>query len=272
MTVNQYENRAPQPIAIVGISAIMPQAPTAAAFWENITRGRYSITDVPKERWDPALYYDPDPRVPDKTYSRIGGWVRDFTWDPFGWHLPLPPRVGEQMDEGQKWSVAAAHAVLSLRDDDAENAFVALAVKESAPQTRTVTSVNDSRHLQKIKRVQPDIIIAPQLLGGELTHTQPKPNDATGAASFEFTWQAPAQPGPHTLFGAGNSVNFNHNNSGDRAAATTFMVTVAADAPPPPTPTATATASPTPTATPSPTSAKGSSSVKMPGAVFPSPP
>ena len=113
MTVNQHENHRPQPIAIVGIGAIMPQAPTAEAFWENITRGRYSITDVPKERWDPDLYYDPDPRAPDKTYSRIGGWVREFMWDPFGWHLPLPPKVGDQMDEGQKWSVAAAHAALA---------------------------------------------------------------------------------------------------------------------------------------------------------------
>jgi len=75
---------------------------------------------------------------------------------------PTDPEVLEQA------SVAAAHAVLSLRDDDAENAFVVLAVKEIAPETKTVTSVNDSRHLQKIKRVQPDIIIAPQLLGGEL--------------------------------------------------------------------------------------------------------
>jgi acyl transferase domain-containing protein len=39
-----------QPIAIVGMGAIMPEAPTAAAFWANITGGRYSITDVPKDR------------------------------------------------------------------------------------------------------------------------------------------------------------------------------------------------------------------------------
>ena len=103
----------PQPIAIVGMGAIMPEAPNVAAFWENITKGRYCITDVPKDRWDPELYYDPDPRAPDKTYSRIGGWVRDFPWDPIGWHLPLPPRVSDQMDGGQKWAVSAAHAALA---------------------------------------------------------------------------------------------------------------------------------------------------------------
>ncbi len=102
----------PTPIAIVGMSAVMPDAPNAAAFWDNIKGGRYSITDVPPERWDPALYYDADPKAPGKSYSAIGGWVRDFEWDPFAWKLPIPPRVGEQFDEGQKWSVALARTAL----------------------------------------------------------------------------------------------------------------------------------------------------------------
>ena len=48
--------------AIVGVGAIMPDAPDAAAFWRNVTSGRYSISEVDPERWDPALYYDPDPQ------------------------------------------------------------------------------------------------------------------------------------------------------------------------------------------------------------------
>jgi acyl transferase domain-containing protein/acyl carrier protein len=102
----------PEPIAVVGLSAIMPDAPDAATFWANIKAGRYSITEVPPERWDPALYYDSDPRAPDKTYSKIGGWVRDFVWDPMAWRLPIPPRVAEQLDGGQKWAVAGARAAL----------------------------------------------------------------------------------------------------------------------------------------------------------------
>jgi hypothetical protein len=74
--------RPTSPIAVVGLGAIMPDAPDADAFWANITGGRYSISDVPPERWDPALYYSPDHDEPDKTYSKVGGWVRDFPWDP----------------------------------------------------------------------------------------------------------------------------------------------------------------------------------------------
>jgi voltage-gated potassium channel len=62
-----------------------------------------------------------------------------------------------------------AKAVLAMRDDDAENAFAVLAVKELAGTARTVAAVNDARHLSRIKLVQPDVIIAPQVLGGELT-------------------------------------------------------------------------------------------------------
>ena len=87
-------------------------APDAATFWQNIRDGRYCITDVPPERWDPELYYDPDPTAPDKTYSRIGGWVRDFPWEPMAWRLPLPPKVAEQMDVGQQWAVSAARSAL----------------------------------------------------------------------------------------------------------------------------------------------------------------
>ncbi|MGO9651565.1 type I polyketide synthase, partial [Mycobacterium sp.] len=101
-----------EPIAVVGVSAIMPDAPDAATFWANIKDGRYSISDVPPERWDPELYYDPDPHAPDKTYSRIGGWVRDFSWEPLAWRLPVPPAVSTQMDGGQKWAVAGTRSAL----------------------------------------------------------------------------------------------------------------------------------------------------------------
>ena len=41
-------------IGIVGVGAIMPDAPNAPAFWENIKNKRYSISEVPAERWSVA--------------------------------------------------------------------------------------------------------------------------------------------------------------------------------------------------------------------------
>jgi acyl transferase domain-containing protein/NADP-dependent 3-hydroxy acid dehydrogenase YdfG len=99
-------------LAIVGVSAVLPDAPDARTFWQNVLDGRYSIGDVAPSRWDPDLYYDPDPSVPDKTYSKLGGFVHEWEWDPMGWRLPIPPKVADSMDEAQKWAVACARAVL----------------------------------------------------------------------------------------------------------------------------------------------------------------
>ena len=99
-------------IAIVGVGAVLPDAPDVPSFWNNLVTGRYSISETPRERWDPAFYYHPDPKAPLKTYSKIGGWVRDYPWDPIAWKLPIPPRVAAAMDRTQQWGVVAAREAL----------------------------------------------------------------------------------------------------------------------------------------------------------------
>ena len=106
------DDTAHRAIAVVGLGAILPDAPSVAAFWQNLCDGRNSIREIPPGRWDPALYYDPDPAVPDKTYSKIGAWVREAPWNPVAWKLPIPPRVSDAMDEGQKWAIACTRQAL----------------------------------------------------------------------------------------------------------------------------------------------------------------
>ena len=61
-----------------------------------------------------------------------------------------------------------AEAVLAMMVDDSENAFVILAVKELGGSARTVAAVNDAANLSRVKLAQPDVVISPQVLGGEL--------------------------------------------------------------------------------------------------------
>lgn len=61
-----------------------------------------------------------------------------------------------------------AKAVLALGPDDFENAFVVMAVRELSPRIKTVAVVHDARNMERVKRVRPDVILAPQVLGGEL--------------------------------------------------------------------------------------------------------
>src|SRR6266568_444805 len=98
-------------VAVVGVGALVPDASDAPSFWKNLCESRYSITDVPPERWSVAEYYDPDRSAPDKTYSKIGGWVRGYSFD---WRrYKVPPKVAAAMDPSQQWAVTIAAEALA---------------------------------------------------------------------------------------------------------------------------------------------------------------
>ncbi len=78
----------PSEIAIVGMSAIVPGAGDLRTFWENTLRGVDAITEVPEDRWDWRLYFDPDPKAPDKITSKWGGFVPDVPFDPLRYGMP----------------------------------------------------------------------------------------------------------------------------------------------------------------------------------------
>lgn len=64
------------------------------------------------------------------------------------------------------------------------------------------------------------------LQGGEITHDSPRIIDVNLEVVFSFNWTAPPEAGVYTLYGAGNSVNFNGSPSGDHPAADTLQVSV----------------------------------------------
>ena len=49
-----------RPIAIVGMSALFPDAQNLHQYWDNIINRIDSIIDVPKSRWNIEDYYDVD--------------------------------------------------------------------------------------------------------------------------------------------------------------------------------------------------------------------
>jgi voltage-gated potassium channel len=75
---------------------------------------------------------------------------------------------GSDLETLHEAGVSEAKAVLALLDDDSENAFVVLAVKDLKLGIKTVAAVNQLKHLSRVRRVHPDMIVAPQILGGEL--------------------------------------------------------------------------------------------------------
>ncbi|MCB9764141.1 MAG: SDR family NAD(P)-dependent oxidoreductase [Alphaproteobacteria bacterium] len=97
-------------VVIVGMGCVLPGAPDLAAFWESILQGRDSIREVPVDRWDPALFFDADPDTPDKTYSRIGGFITDFVFNSK--QFRIPPKVAQALDPVQKMTLSAVAAAL----------------------------------------------------------------------------------------------------------------------------------------------------------------
>ncbi len=82
------EKSRPSDIAIIGMSSILPGASSAREFWQNTLRGKDAITEVPEDRWDWRLYYDADPKAPDKVTSKWGGFLPDIPFDPLRYGMP----------------------------------------------------------------------------------------------------------------------------------------------------------------------------------------
>ncbi|MBK8898366.1 MAG: SDR family NAD(P)-dependent oxidoreductase [Candidatus Competibacteraceae bacterium] len=78
----------PADVAIIGMGVLLPGARDVRAYWSNILNGTNSIREIPPERWDWRLYYDPDPKAPDKIYSRWGGFIGEIPFDPGRYGLP----------------------------------------------------------------------------------------------------------------------------------------------------------------------------------------
>lgn len=98
------------PIAVIGMASIFPQAANLSAYWDNIIKRIDCITDIPLNRWDIRDYYDSDPKAPDKSYCKRGGFIPDIDFDPteFG----LPPNTLELMDVSQLLALVVAREVL----------------------------------------------------------------------------------------------------------------------------------------------------------------
>jgi 3-oxoacyl-(acyl-carrier-protein) synthase/NAD(P)H-dependent flavin oxidoreductase YrpB (nitropropane dioxygenase family) len=96
-------------VAIVGMACIFPDAPNLAAFWKNVVLGVDAIREVPAERWNAELYFDPE-GVGDRTPSMWGGFLPDTAFDPAAYGIP--PRSLAAIDPVQLLSLEVARRAL----------------------------------------------------------------------------------------------------------------------------------------------------------------
>jgi acyl transferase domain-containing protein/NAD(P)-dependent dehydrogenase (short-subunit alcohol dehydrogenase family)/acyl-CoA thioesterase FadM len=84
------------PIAIVGLGCVLPDALNPAQLWDNILGRRVAIAERALADIQ-DFYAEGDLPTPDKTYSRLAGWVRDFK--PFGSSAAFPTFAQQMLAE-----------------------------------------------------------------------------------------------------------------------------------------------------------------------------
>jgi len=98
------------PIAIIGIGCMFPKSRNLQEYWSNLREGTDGISDIPETHWDPQEYFDSDPKSPDKTYAKRGGFLPPIDFDPLA--FGILPNALEATDTSQLLSLVAAQEAL----------------------------------------------------------------------------------------------------------------------------------------------------------------
>ncbi|APB70026.2 KR domain-containing protein [Paenibacillus polymyxa] len=90
-----------EPIAIVGMSGVMPQTADLDELWQQIYHEADLITEVPKDRWDWREYYGDPLKETNKTNIKWGGFMNEV--DKFdALFFGISPHEAELMDPRQR--------------------------------------------------------------------------------------------------------------------------------------------------------------------------
>jgi polyketide synthase PksN len=90
-----------RPVAIVGMSGVMPQSADLEEFWDNLKNSRDLVTLVPPDRWRWEDYYGDPLTEPNKTSSKWGAFMREIDkFDPL--FFGISPREAQAMDPQQR--------------------------------------------------------------------------------------------------------------------------------------------------------------------------
>jgi acyl transferase domain-containing protein/NAD(P)H-dependent flavin oxidoreductase YrpB (nitropropane dioxygenase family)/acyl carrier protein/NAD(P)-dependent dehydrogenase (short-subunit alcohol dehydrogenase family) len=100
-------NKIHDEIAVVGMGCTLPDADTPDQLWENILGKKYTIKPMPEDRFDKDLYYSPDRKAEDRTYTILAGFVDHFEFDyeRFGY----APEKAKRLSRSQQMVLATAY-------------------------------------------------------------------------------------------------------------------------------------------------------------------
>ncbi len=100
--LSEAEKANREPIAIIGAGVRFPgDVNDLESYWQLLVNGVDAISEIPPDRWDLEMFYDPDPETPGKMYTRKGGFLKHI--DQFDPHFfGISPRETISMDPQQR--------------------------------------------------------------------------------------------------------------------------------------------------------------------------
>ncbi|PKM52638.1 MAG: hypothetical protein CVV02_00440 [Firmicutes bacterium HGW-Firmicutes-7] len=99
--INNIETSKIEPVAVIGMSGIMPQSENLEVFWDHLEAEKNLITEIPPDRWDWKEIYGNPMREANKTNIIWGGFMKEVDkFDPL--FFGISPREAELMDPQQR--------------------------------------------------------------------------------------------------------------------------------------------------------------------------
>ncbi len=125
--IQALEQAQSEPIAIIGMSCRFPGGATSPeAFWQILSQGIPGTSEVPADRWDLEKYYDPDPEVSDKMYTRGGGFLKEPIEDFDPLFFEMSPREAVTLDPQQRMLLEVSWEALEYANMSSDQLFNSL--------------------------------------------------------------------------------------------------------------------------------------------------
>ncbi|MGQ9687374.1 MAG: SDR family NAD(P)-dependent oxidoreductase [Desulfobaccales bacterium] len=119
-------------VAVTGMALVNSLGNSPQEIWEASVALKSGIIEVPPEKWDHSLYYDPDPRAPEKTYCKVGAFQNiDITRKELG----IPPQDFRTMSNSTRLTLWLAHHALlesGLLDSDIPRERIAVLISQNS--------------------------------------------------------------------------------------------------------------------------------------------
>lgn len=166
-----------EPIAVIGMACRFPGgATTPAAFWRLLRDGVDAITEIPADRWDIEKYFDPNPAVAGKMYTRWGGFIDDVDKFDAGF-FGISPREALSIDPQQRLLLEVSWEALEYAGMSQEIV--------SRSKTGVFVGLTNAEYFQYIKQGGFEAIDAYYGTGAVLS-------SAAGRISYAFGLQGPS--------------------------------------------------------------------------------